>query len=300
MQAQRLPAERGTWWLFEGFKLFRRNPPLITSLTLIYLLLVQSLVTLLPGVGPILLPVVLPTLTLIVANGCRLVDEGGMPNRAGLLHGIVGNGRAMLRLGILQLAGAVVLMLINFAMDGGDGTDPFASMDAVGPLSAPDTGEGAAGAVTGMGTGTATADGTATGATDGPPPATPDPERDAAVLAALMRLMLLSMPLILAFWFAPFLTGWEAVSPAKSLFFSIIAAWRNWRAMGMFAFGSLFVAGVVPGIFLILASQITGMALPVAFVALRVLLIFLVAPVLTASIYISYRDIFRSSVDDNA
>lgn len=277
MQARRLPAERGTYWLLEGFRLFRSNPPLITALTLTYLLVVQALVILLPGIGPILLPLVLPALTLIVANGCRLVDEGRAPTKIGLLHGLVGNGVAMLRLGGLQLVGAVLLVLVNMALN--DGADPFAQVDVpvVPPPDAP-------GVPDIHGTQNAVDSSTA---------------QEAAMLTALLRLMLLSAPLILAFWFAPFLTGWERVAPMKALFFSIVATWRNWRAMGMFALGAVVVAGIVPGFILIVASQIAGLALSVAFVALRMLLVFLVAPVLTASIYVSYRDIFRPSVDEN-
>lgn len=275
MQARRLPAERGTWWLFEGFRLFRRNPPLITALTLIYLVLVQSLVSVLPGIGPILLPLVLPALTLFVANGCRLVDEGRAPSKETLLLGLRGNGTAMLRLGGLQLAGAVALVLINLALNDSNAVDPFASLgEPAGPLAPPD---GADGGVT----------------------APADPAHEAAVLWSLLRLMLLSLPLILAFWFAPFLTGWEKVAPLKALFFSIVASWRNWRAFGMFGLGAVVVAGILPGFILILTSQIAGVALSAAFIALRMVLIFLVAPVLTASIYISYRDIFRPAVDEN-
>lgn len=270
MQARRLPAARGTFWLLEGFRLFRRNPPLITSLTLLYLLLVQSVTVLLPGIGPILLPLVLPVLTLIVANGCRLVDEGLPPGKATLLRGLTGseaNGLAMLRLGLLQLVGALILVWLNSAL--GDGTDPFTGLESAASLPATEGGAGAA-------------------------------ARDADMLSALLRLMLLSAPLIIAFWFAPFLTGWDRVSPLKSMFFSSVAAWRNWRAFAMFTLAAVVVAGILPGLLLILISQIAGLATNVAFVAVRMVLIFLVAPVLTASIYVSYRDIFRPSVDENA
>jgi hypothetical protein len=270
MQARRLPAERGTWWLLEGFRLFRRNPPLITALTLIYLVLVQGIVSVLPGIGPILLPLALPALTLLVANGCRLVDEGRAPSKETLLLGLRGNGIAMLRLGGLQLAGAVLLVLVNLALSDGNVPDPFAGFGDPGPLG------------------------------DGGVTAPADPAHEAAMLWALLRLMLLSLPLVLAFWFAPFLTGWEGVSPLKALFFSVVASWRNWRALGMFGLGAVVIAGIVPGFILIVTSQIAGLALSVAFIALRMVLIFLVAPVLTASIYVSYRDIFRPAVDENA
>jgi hypothetical protein len=267
MQAQRLPAQRGVAWLVEGFRLFRRNPPLITSLTLLYLMLVQGMAVLLPGIGPILLPLVLPALTLIVANGCRLVDEDKRPGKDTLLHGLLGNGPAMLRLGGLQLIGAVLLVLVNTLVN--DGADPLAGLD-----SAP-----------GMGG-------------DGGAPA--DPAAEVAMLNALMRLMLLAMPLILAFWFAPFLVGWDRVNPFKAVFFSVVASWRNWRPMAMFSLAAVVLAGVVPGFILILASQLAGASVGAAFLAMRLVLIFLVAPVLTASVYISYRDIFHPAVDQNA
>lgn len=284
MQARRLPAERGTFWLLEGFRLFRRNPPLITALTLTYLMVVQSMVILLPGIGPILLPLLLPALTLIVANGCRLVDEGRAPGKATLLNGLIGNGGAMLRLGGLQLAGAVLLVLVNMALN--DGADPFANLDAPPAASTPSTPP-------------APPNPPATGAA-GSVDAAANAAHEAALLGALLRLMLLAAPLILAFWFAPFLTGWDRVTPLKAIFFSTVATWRNWRALGMFGLGVVVVAGILPGLVLILASQVAGLALSVAFIALRMVLVFLVAPVLTASIYISYRDIFRPTVDANA
>lgn len=272
MQAQRLAAQRGTWWLLEGFRLFRRNPPLLTALTLLYLLAVQ-LIMVLPGIGPILLPLLLPVLTLVVANGCRLVDEGRAPSKATLLLGIRGNGVALLRLGGLQLAGAVVLVLLNLAFN--NGADPLAQIEATG--SVPNMGE-----------------------LSGKADPTADPAAEAAMLGALMRMMLLATPLIIAFWFAPFLAGWDRTGPLKAVFFSTIASWRNWRAILMFSLAAIVLAGIVPGFLLIAISQISGMALSAAFVALRMLLVFLVAPVLTASIYISYRDIFHSRVDTNA
>lgn len=140
MQARRLPAVRGAFWLFEGFRLFRRNPPLLTALTLVYLLVVQALVSLLPGIGPILLPLFLPVMTLIVANGCRLVDLGKQPDKAGLLHGVADNFPLMLRLGGLQLLGALLVVLLSTVLN--DGNDPFSV-----PLTLPETpnmGEGTA------------------------------------------------------------------------------------------------------------------------------------------------------------
>lgn len=277
MQARRLPAARGAFWLFEGFRLFRRNPPFITALTLAYLVLVQGLAALLPGIGPVLLPLLLPALTLLVANGCRLVDQGRRPTRAALAEGLTGNGPALLRLGGLQLAGAMLVVLLSLALFGS--ADPLAGVDDL--PATPNMGEG---------------DAAAPGAAD----AATDAAAQAVMLGILGKVLLLALPLILAFWFAPFLTGWDRISPVKAVFFSTVASFRNWRALLMFGAVGVAVAGVLPGLVLIVMGQVSGMALGTAFVVLRMILIFLVAPVMTASIYISYRDIFHPGVDENA
>lgn len=265
MQARRLTAARGTFWLFEGMRLFRRNPPLITALTLVYLLIVQVLAVLLPVVGPILLPLVLPLMTLIVANGCRSVDEERRPDRAVLLFGVRENLPQLLRLGGLQLGGALVVILLSMLLHGGN--DPF------GAQLLPETANMGAG-------GEAAAD--------------LETAAQAAVLGRLAEVLLLATPLIVAFWFAPFLVGWDRVSAAKALFFSIVASLRNWRAMLMFMLAALALAGILPGLVLLVVGQLAGLALGAVLIALRMIEIFLVAPVLTASIYVSYRDIFHS------
>lgn len=262
MQARRLPALRGVFWLFEGFRLFRRNPPLLTALTLVYLLAVQ-LFALLPLIGPVLLPLTLPMMTLIVANACRLVDQNQVPGKKTLLHGIAGYGNnlaGLLRLGGLQLAGALLIVLIAIPFGGSE--DPFAGALLPG-------GEGEA---------------------------TIDPAAQATLLAKLAQVLLLALPLIIAFWFAPFLVGWDRVAPLKALFFSTVASLRNWQAMAMFSVAAIALAGLLPALVLIVLGQLSETVLSVAFIALRMLLVFLVAPVLTASVYVSYRDIFQPDV----
>ncbi|MFN6961373.1 MAG: BPSS1780 family membrane protein, partial [Rhodocyclaceae bacterium] len=199
MQARQLPAARGVFWLFEGFRLFRRNPPLIAAATLVYLLAVQ-LIALLPVVGPVLLPLLLPAMTLIVANACRLVDRRQTPSKAALLSGLVGQGNgfpALLRLGGLQLVGALLVVLLSMLIGGG--ADPIATA-----LMQDNPGSDGGTSV--------------------------DPATQAVLLAKLAQVLLLATPLIIAFWFAPFLVGWDRVAPAKSLFFSTVASLRNWRA----------------------------------------------------------------------
>lgn len=254
MQARCLPARRGAFWLLAGFHLFRRNPPLLTALTLSYLLVVQLAVALLPGLGPMLLPLALPAMVLVVANGARLIDQGKVMAASGLLHGVRGNGVAMLRLGGVQLVGALIFVGLVLLLDGGD-------MAALGDLDKSD-----------------------------------DPE----VLWTLLRLVLVALPFLLAFLFAPYLTGWDGVPAARAVFYSFVAALRNWRALLNYLAAVLMVSVVVPGLLLVLASPLPEAIGGGIQLGIRMLMIFVLAPVLSASLYVGYRDIFHPPMDEHA
>lgn len=253
MQARLLPARRGAFWLLAGFHLFRRNPPLISALTLTYLLLVQVSVRLLPGLGPFLLPLALPAMVLIVANGARVTDQGNRMLPGALLHGVKGNGVAMLRLGGLHLLGAFIF--IGFVLLLESGGIHFADFEKAD-----------------------------------------DPE----ILWALLNLLVLALPFLMAYLFAPYLTGWDGVPAGKSLFFSFVASARNWRALLAYLGAIAVVAVGLPGLVLVLAGLFSEGVAQVAQVVLRMLMVFLLAPVLTASLYVGYRDIFHPPMDEHA
>lgn len=119
-------------------------------------------------------------------------------------------------------------------------------------------------------------------------------EDAAALLTDLGILLVLASPLLMAFWFAPLLTAWNGVSAGKSLFFSFVASWRNWRAFAMYGLVLALVGAVLPGLILIIAGMISESLLGILSVALRMLLIFVLAPVMVASVYLSYRDVFET------
>ena len=120
MQAQRLPAARGVLWLSDGFVLYRRNPPLLTMLTLGFLMIVAAFGVIQP-VGQFLLPLVLPALTALVANGCRALDRADtgplvLP-RGTLTFGLVEHRALLLRLGFLHLVGMLLVLGIDLALE---------------------------------------------------------------------------------------------------------------------------------------------------------------------------------------
>ncbi len=114
------------------------------------------------------------------------------------------------------------------------------------------------------------------------------------VLAMLARLLIIAAPVLMAFWFAPLLTGWDGVPAGKAVFFSLIATLRNWRAFSVYCLTVAMFAIAIPGLILVVAGAISPVLFEVFSVTLRMLLLFVIAPVLMASVYLSYRDIFHT------
>ena len=107
--------------------------------------------------------------------------------------------------------------------------------------------------------------------------------------------MLLMTPVMMAYWFAPVLAAWHKLTVGRALFFSLVACWINWRAFLSYGLGLLLVAGIIPGIVLgvLLALFPGAQSFITAVITMPMLLA--VAPVIFASFYISYRDIFGIS-----
>jgi hypothetical protein len=257
MQARLLPAVRGVSWIVEGFRLYRRNPPMLTTLTLGYLLLVVAFGQFQP-VGPFLLPLVLPMLTALIANGCRALNLG--LGRAELLFGLGERRGALLRLGGLHLIGTLAILAIDLLLQSGE------------PL------------VGGKGSG----DGAAATA------------EEAELLWHMLRLLLIALPVLLAFWFAPLLTAWQGIPAIKSLFFSLVAVWRNWRAFLAYAATATLIGVVLPGLLLLVASLLSKQLVEILSVVLRLMLLLIFAPVLMTGIYQSYQDVFAPVTPSDA
>jgi hypothetical protein len=113
------------------------------------------------------------------------------------------------------------------------------------------------------------------------------------MVGVMLRLFIIAIPAVAAFWFAPLLTGWDGVTPLKSVFFSFIAAWRNWRAFAVYVLAVVTVAIILPGLLLITANAISKTLVDVLSVVLKMATIFVLAPTMMASVYISYRDVFH-------
>ncbi len=244
MIAQKLPARHGLLWLVAAWQLLRRYPRQLTSMTMLYFLIVL-LVNLIPYIGPFLLPLALPTLTVILANACRTLDSNQEVTQKQLSHGIKEQRIHLLRLGGLHLLGSVVLLLVSQPL-----------MQQLNPEQAK----------------------SAAGLSD--------------TIFHLVLFLFVASPILMAFWFAPLLTAWHGLHALKALFFSFIASWRNMSAFLVYGLVVMGVGVFLPGLLIVIGGLIFPQLVGMLAVMAQMALVMLIGPVLVASIYISYHDVF--------
>jgi hypothetical protein len=107
---------------------------------------------------------------------------------------------------------------------------------------------------------------------------TPQPDPQAATAPALALLVILGamLPLIMAYWFAPALVLFHDMKAVDAMRLSFFACLRN--------FLPFLVYGVISAALLLLAMIPLGLGL------------LIMIPTMTASLYVSYKDIFNISV----
>ena len=116
-------------------------------------------------------------------------------------------------------------------------------------------------------------------------------------LLALAITATLYMPVMMFMWFAPTLAAWHAMPVAKSLFFSLFACLMNWRAFSVYSVASALLLIIVPLVVLFVLLLASGGTPRPAVMAVLFPLVFSLMPVMFASFYASYRDIFPEQVE---
>lgn len=107
--------------------------------------------------------------------------------------------------------------------------------------------------------------------------------------AATVLALALHLPLFLMFWHAPALVHWHGVTPAKSLFFSVVAVIRNFGAHLVYslAWGAVFM--VVGSVLGLVAGLVGG---PTVAQAVMMPTALLLASMFSTSIYFSFQACF--------
>ena len=109
--------------------------------------------------------------------------------------------------------------------------------------------------------------------------------------------LLVYLPVMMAFWHAPPLVFWHGVSPAKSLFFSLVACWSNKGALLLFLVGWVVVF-MLTGLFLGLLGSIVGGSEVMQIVVYPIVLF--MASMFHTSLWFTFSDSFRFDEEPEA
>jgi uncharacterized membrane protein len=208
---RKVAASQGFQWVVEGFRLYRKNPLLLSAAFGLLFGGVMAL-NLIPGVGGALSEIVSPLMTAGFLAAYRALDSGQELELPHFLAGMRGPAIPLMTLGAVQLLGTLAIGQIMRSM----GFDPEAIMAAVQNSKIS--------------------------------PAELQALMNQALPAALTGLALFT-PLIMATWFAPALILFGGARPATALGVSLKAVARNWAALALngLALGLLlFVSALVP------------------------------------------------------
>jgi len=240
-----------------GMKTFWRQPLAMAGLFFMYMATITVL-SVVPLLGIALSLVLLPAATLGLMAATREADQGRFPMPAVLISAFRqgrDSSRDMLWLGVMYAGAVLSVMGISALFDDGQ----FARVYLGGGLPSEEM---------------VNAEG---------------------FMTALWVGMGLYLPVVMLFWHAPALVHWHRISPAKSLFFSITACWRNKGAMLIYALVWM-VCFLFFGMGLALIGALLGSTQLVSAVMLPAIL--LMASMFFTSFYFTFRDCFAADAGD--
>ena len=250
---ERLPAQHGSLWLRDAFRMLSARRTQWLSLLLLYYL-VLGVIDLVPYLGQVVAPLLKPVLSVGFLAAAWSQERGGTPQLSQLFDGFRSNLWALMPLGVAFVVGITLAILGTALIDDGKLVDALSGKSRID-----DT-------------------------------LMADPEVQLAMLFGVV----LSLPVLLALWFAPALVVFQDCGAAQALRTSLAAAWANWRPLTMYGLLVFFYGGVLPGIFTTLITLVapTSLAFGISIVVLLPYL-FLFVATLHISDYVSYRDIFH-------
>lgn len=236
-----------------------RKKQLLLTLLIIGYWVMMIVVSSLPFFGQLAATLLIPVFSVSLMNAFRLVERNALLPPHLLFSGFERNLRTLLILGAVYFAGTTLILGATSLVDGG----ALFRMAALGQR----------------------ADGSAGG--------------DDYSVAAIFMAIVLSLPFMMAYWFAPVLAAWHGLSAGKSLFFSVVACARNWRVFAVYFLSIAVLGMLLPGLIVAAISILLPGGGEMMSVALSSLLVVVLMPTLYGSFYASYRDVFVV-VDENA
>jgi len=256
LQVRSVAPTRGWAWIAGGFMLFLRSPVqwivvlliLFAAKWVLSAVPVKLLAALFSAVAMLLMPVFMAGLM----DGCRALEEGRPLKVGHLAQGFRRNAANLVTLGGIYLVGNMIILMIILSI-GGEAITAMATTLAKHSTITPQ--------IRGQ-----------------------MQEATTTVARAVLVGAALSLPLLMALYFAPLLAYFEGIKPLQALKLSILACLKNMLPMLVYAL-------------VLLAGLVVLVPIGVRFREFD-LGLWLMAPVLVPSIYVSYRDIFVTGEQD--
>ncbi len=234
-----MPSGRGTAWWSEGWRLFVAAPGPWIAITVIFLVLFV-MIALIPIIGSVATTLLMPVFAGGVFIGCRSLDRGGALTVGHLFASFPDRLGPLIIVGVIYLIGTFVIVFVVIAcLIATVGISGFSALVSGDPFEASWT------LLTNVGLG---------------------------ALLALLFGMLLGIPLVMAYWYAPALVVFRNDEPLAAMKTSFTACLVNMLPM--------LVYGLLGLVFAIAAT------IPFCLGWL------VLGPVFAASVYASYKDIF--------
>lgn len=241
MEIQRVGSAHGWRWVTRGFAIFRRSP-LVWIIFAMILYLVAQLALQLPILG-FLMMLLYPVFLAGFMIGCRELELGRPLEIGHLFAGFRHNAGQLVTIGGANLVGQLLIGFAMYVMGG-----PELRSILAGQIDSLDPAAGAQAAN--------------------------------RVMVALIAGTVLSIPLLMAVWFAPLLAVLDNRPALAAMKLSFLACWRN--LLPFVTYGALLVGLIA------LAMVPFGIEHPQ-----RNPGAWIVLPFALPSVYASYRDIFR-------
>ncbi len=253
MKLHPVPASQGLQWVKLGARTFFRQPLAMAGLFFMFMAVV-SVLSVIPLLGSLLAVALVPSATIGLMAASREAHAGRFPMPVLLITAF---RDGMVKARPMLMLGAIYAVVLTALM----GLATLAAPSDV-PVIGPDT------------------------------EVTPEMLRQAMFGPGMLVMMLLYIPVLMAFWHAPALVHWHGVSPVKSLFFSVLACWRNKAAMLVYGAGwvGVFLLGGLAISFL--ATLLGGVQALAMFMYPGILLL---AAMFHTSVYFTFRDSFDTA-----
>jgi uncharacterized membrane protein len=235
MEVKQVDAKQGWQWIVTGFFLFRQIP-LVWILLCTTLLLIAATLSLIPMAGQFIFTLLSPVFLAGLMIGCRALEQGGKLEMTHLLAGFRSTSGPLITIGGIYLVGQVLILGVAMLIGGEVMMGLMMDGKRVDENELKDV----------MSSG----------------------------LSALLVAFMLSIPLMMAAWFAPLLVIFKDMSAVDAMRLSFFACLKNIIAFQIY--------GVTLVVLMIIASIPYGLGL------------FVLVPTLFASIYASYKDIFET------